>query len=338
MTLLHRHTSMLLLAAMALLGMWSCNDSGDREVENPAPSVYYWRSTYALTEGQKAWMRHEGIRKMYLHMFDITMRDGLSMPVATVSFKDSLPQGVEVIPTVFIEEPVVRNEESIDTLAARIVERVQKMARANGFRYRELQMDCDWTSTSQERYYELLRLIAKADTSVTLSATIRLHQLQMAPPPVSYGALMLYNTGDFRKANSDRNPILDQRDVEPYLRYLRKYPLPLCAAYPNYKWQLLFAGEEFKGILYDQDLNDSTLYAATPRSEGQRSDYQEYSVVGSRTIYMSLGANPLHLIPGEKVKVWSVDKAARDTVRQMVEKYRPGINKQIITYHLSAIE
>ena len=27
------------------------------------------------------------------------------------------------------------------------------------------------------------------------------------------------------------------RDVKPYLRHLSGYPLPLCAAYPVYRWQ-----------------------------------------------------------------------------------------------------
>jgi predicted secreted Zn-dependent protease len=47
---------------------------------------------------------------------------------------------------------------------------------------------------------------------------------------------MIYNTGDPRKF-MERNPILDLRDVEPYLRYLPAYPLPLAAAYPVYRWQ-----------------------------------------------------------------------------------------------------
>ena len=32
------------------------------------------------------------------------------------------------------------------------------------------------------------------------------------------------------------NPILDFRDVGPYLKRLDDYPLPLAAAYPVYQW------------------------------------------------------------------------------------------------------
>ena len=34
----------------------------------------------------------------------------------------------------------------------------------------------------------------------------------------------------------ERNPILDIRDVMPYVKRLDDYPLPLAAAYPVYQW------------------------------------------------------------------------------------------------------
>jgi hypothetical protein len=57
----------------------------------------------------------------------------------------------------------------------------------------------------------------------------------MKAPPADYGVLMLYNTGDPRRF-MERNPVLDLRDVQPYLRHLSNYPLPLAAAYPVYRW------------------------------------------------------------------------------------------------------
>ena len=46
---------------------------------------------------------------------------------------------------------------------------------------------------------------------------------------------MVYNTGDPRKWQ-ERNPILDYRDVYPYLKHLDQYALPLAVAYPVYQW------------------------------------------------------------------------------------------------------
>ena len=96
-------------------------------------------------------------------------------------------------------------------------------------------------------YYDFLREVREAWKSLggtrILSTTIRLHQLSMEAPPVDYGALMIYNTGDPQKW-TERNPILDQRDVAPYLRYLDDYPLPMAAAYPVFSWLRIISGVE----------------------------------------------------------------------------------------------
>ena len=84
-----------------------------------------------------------------------------------------------------------------------------------------------------------------------LSATIRLHQLSQPAPPVDYGALMVYNTADPRRL-TDHNPILDIRDVEPYMKHLKGYKLPLATAYPLFSWQLLFNGTAFNRFLYGE--------------------------------------------------------------------------------------
>jgi hypothetical protein len=57
----------------------------------------------------------------------------------------------------------------------------------------------------------------------------------MEEPPADYGVLMVYNTGNPQQ-HPERNPILDLRDVKPYLRWLKDYPLPMAAAYPAFSW------------------------------------------------------------------------------------------------------
>ena len=102
----------------------------------------------------------------------------------------------------------------------------------------EIQIDCDYTGRSRQTYYDFLAEVRQeaAKHHLRLSTTIRLHQLAMPAPPVDYGVLMIYNTGDPQKFQ-ERNPILDLRDVQPYLRYLAGYPLPLASAYPVFLWQ-----------------------------------------------------------------------------------------------------
>ena len=163
------------------------------------------------------------------------MNDGATEPSpnATISFSDTLPADIEIIPTVYITEDCMHKP--YKNLAKKIVERIKQMNETNDIKdVREIQIDCDYTSRSRQTYYSFLKEVVREWNS-KVSTTIRLHQLSMPAPPVDYGVLMVYNTGDPRKWE-ERNPILDYRDVYPYLSRLDKYQLPLATAYPVYQW------------------------------------------------------------------------------------------------------
>ena len=147
----------------------------------------------------------------------------------------------------------------------------------------------------------------------------------MAPPPVDYGVLMMYNTGDFRDHDC-ANPILSEDDVAPYLRYLADYKLPLCAAYPNFGWDLLFQGTEFKAILYGEDMSDSTVY--------ERIDSLRHLVVQSRYQYQSLGGTAVHLNAGDSVLTRLPSSATVLAIHDALSHHRPDINGQVIIYCL----
>jgi hypothetical protein len=157
-------------------------------------------------------------------------------PNATISFSDSLPDGIEIIPTIYITEDCMHKPHK--DLAEKVVQRIRQMNETNNINnVHEIQIDCDYTSKSRATYYQFLETIKSQLSTIhyQLSTTIRLHQLSMPAPPVDYGALMVYNTGDPRKWQ-ERNPILDYRDVYPYLKHLDQYALPLAVAYPVYQW------------------------------------------------------------------------------------------------------
>ena len=162
-------------------------------------------------------------------------------PNATISFSDTLPSNVEMIPTVYITEDCMHKPHK--DLAKKIVDRIVQMNETNNINHvHEIQIDCDYTSKSRATYYKFLEEVKaniaskSGSTNITrLSTTIRLHQLSMPAPPVDYGVLMVYNTGNPQKWQ-ERNPILDYRDVYPYLSRLDQYPLPLATAYPVYQW------------------------------------------------------------------------------------------------------
>ena len=200
-------------------------------------SVYYWRTDLRLDSAEKAFLNQYNIKKVYCRYFDVVMNDGASEPSpnATITFSDTLPEGIEIIPTIYITEDCMHK--SYKDLAKKIADRILQMNETNDIKnVREIQIDCDYTSKSRTTYYKFLEEIRHhLSTAYHLSTTIRLHQLSMPAPPVDYGVLMVYNTGDPRKWE-ERNPILDYRDVYPYLSRLDKYPLPLATAYPVYQW------------------------------------------------------------------------------------------------------
>jgi hypothetical protein len=230
-----------------LLALTGCQQHYDMVDTN---AVYYWRTELRLDSTERTFLNNHNINKVYCRYFDVVMapipqHEGqpapdeavmTPMPNATISFIDTLPEGVEIVPTVYITEDCMH--ERHEGLAGKLVRRILQMNETNDIHgVSEIQIDCDYTARSRQVYYDFLEEV-RSQLSIIhyqLSITIRLHQLSMPPPPVDYGVLMLYNTGDPQRF-TERNPVLDMRDVAPYLRYLDSYPLPLAPAYPVYLW------------------------------------------------------------------------------------------------------
>ena len=222
--------AVVLLAAVMMTG---CQQS-DMPQEN---AVYYWRTEWRTDSVERAFLQQYHINKIYCRYFDVVMNsDGEPMPNATIRFVQDQLANMKLIPTVFITEDCMHKVHN--GLAKKLVDRIVQMNETNDITgVDELQIDCDYTARSRKTYYDFLQ--AARDEAkkhgMRLSTTIRLHQLSMPVPPADYGVLMIYNTGDPNKFN-ERNPILDIRDVQPYLRYLADYELPLAAAYPTFRW------------------------------------------------------------------------------------------------------
>ena len=219
----------------------SCTSAPEPIPLEEGNAVYYWRTDLRLDSTERAFLQQYHINKVYCRYFDVVMSEsGEPKPNATITFSDTLPDSIEIIPTVYITEDCMHQKH--DGLAERLVKRILQMNETNNINnVREIQIDCDYTSKSRKTYYDLLKEVSEKwkvkseKRNAILSTTIRLHQLAMEAPPVDYGALMIYNTGNPNKWE-ERNPILDYRDVYPYLKRLDQYPLPLAAAYPVFHW------------------------------------------------------------------------------------------------------
>ena len=226
----------LLIAVLMLTG---CQQQSPMPQQN---SVYYWRTEWHLDSVERNFLKQYDIQKVYCRYFDVVMRNDEPMPNATISFAEPVDPSLSIVPTVYITEDCMHSEHK--GLAKKIVERIIQMNETNDVKQvKEIQIDCDYTGRSMKTYYQFLEDVRKiADRhDMRLSTTIRLHQLSMEVPPADYGVLMLYNTGNPQKY-AERNPILDIRDVMPYISKLDDYALPLASAYPVFLWQRTIYG------------------------------------------------------------------------------------------------
>ena len=260
----------------------ACHERASAPSLPVANAVYYWRTAWRLDEWESAFLSRYGVRRVYCRYFDVVMRDGQPMPNATLRFPDDtplhVPDSVELVPTVYITADCMSGAPSggWPLLADRLVRRVVQMNATHDLPpARELQVDCDYTQRSRTAYYDFLSQVRTAALrhGMRLSVTIRLHQLSMPAPPADYGVLMVYNTGDPQRF-AERNPILDIRDVRPYVSRLGGYPLPLAAAYPVYRWQ-----RSIGGVRIEHSVEAHEILAAKKMIEGAREDMSHTIII-----------------------------------------------------------
>lgn len=268
------------------------------EGQKTCRSAYYWSTVFELDSLQRQFIQKQGISRIYLRYFDVVMRDGEAMPNATVQVSTTVPKGVEIVPVVYIVNDCMRMAQpQLDSL---LLTRILKMTETHDLGpVKEIQIDCDWTKQTQTAYFNMLERLHQrtAEKGITLSATIRLHQLSMMVPPVDKGVLMMYNTGDVTKRGGT-NAILDMKDVEPFLRALDDYDLPLATAYPVFAWQVAFRGQRFLGFMHADD--------------------------------------ELPLMAGDTVLTVEPSLETVLKARDAVEKVRPRANDEMILYEISS--
>ncbi len=148
-----------------------------RKVLPEGNAVYYWRTDFRLDSTERAFLKQYHINKVYCRYFDVVMNDSLGpMPNATITFSDSLPEDIEIIPTVFIVENCMHKKP--EGLAQKLVNRILQMNETNDIKnVKEIQIDCDYTAKSRMFYYQFLEELHSQLSTMNykLSTTIRLH-------------------------------------------------------------------------------------------------------------------------------------------------------------------
>ncbi len=341
----------ILLFSLSLLSLCACSraaastdapeaatDTVETNLHAEKRAVYYWKTVLNLDSAERAFLRRHDIGRMYVRLFDVVKGesprlDEKAVPNASLRVDyptydmlvDSFPK-METVPVVYITLDALKAMKGNEgTLARNIVSRARNMCTFNGLHtVSELQLDCDWTPSTEQSFFTLCDSARAALKQLSLqwklSSTIRLHQLARKVPPVDRGVLMVYNTGSFNDPDVT-NSIIDPRDVEPYMKYLPDYKLHLDVAYPTYSWQLLFHDRKFQGLVSGLEVTDSSRFA--PRGKNlyvalRDMPYNDYSMIRR----------------GDMVRQESSDYADISRVRDMIERRITTRPHSTILYHL----
>lgn len=249
-----------------LILLTSCKQK--REVQT---SFYFWKTVYQSNSVEQSYLQHFNSKSIFVRILDVD-RDlnGKISPVAPIKFKDKLPANLQLVPVVFIVNDILTHtdQNQLKKLSANIVQFVNAKAKqADKSSYQELQIDCDWTATTRQNYFYLLKELKQLLPTTEISSTLRLHQLKNQEksgiPPADKVLLMCYNMGNLRKYGT-QNSILDVAELKKYVaKNLGYYPMPIDIALPLFSWAVVFRNGSYAGIskrLKATDLNDNSLF------------------------------------------------------------------------------
>ena len=246
-------------------------DVAAKEARDSGNGIYYWKTVFELNDFERNFLTEHQVKRLYLRFFDVMPADPNAssnyhvnyeaVPNANLLFHDPMPEGMEIVPVVYITIEALRLiNSSLNDYSGLIVERILNMADFHDLGViHEVQLDCDWTQQTQEGYFRLCEAVRDQlkPYGIQLSCTIRLWQLACACPPVDRGVLMLYNTGSITDPNTS-NAILDLDDVKDYLKG-KPYGLPLDFAYPTYSWYVWFRDNTYMGLFRQRPDNDTLV-------------------------------------------------------------------------------
>jgi len=270
------------LVALLLL---SCHEK--REERKVERSFYYWKSVLKLTDFEKQQMDNLHVKTIYLKFFDVDWDGPGSMPVPKAKLqaaRDKLQGGIQVIPTVFISNECIQKIDTsqLQALALNINKLINDISASNNFTpAAEIQIDCDWTAATKEKYFTLLKHIKQQTSHLTISATIRLHQVKFfgktGVPPVDRGLLMCYNMGNLKNPGT-KNSIIETEELKKYIGNLSTYPLPLDIGLPLFDWMVLYRNGMYSGLI--ENLPVTVFTGAVAVKKGNRLEMLKDTLLG----------------------------------------------------------
>ena len=106
-------------------------------------SMYYWQTTLHIDSLEQHFLQAHDVSRLYVRYFDVVLdeRKG-TVPNATISFEGKVPEGVEIVPTIYIVNECMR--QNVDSLPRLILKRILQMNETNDIAgVEEIQIDCE---------------------------------------------------------------------------------------------------------------------------------------------------------------------------------------------------
>ncbi len=250
-------------------------------------SYYYWKTSFQPDSIEQKYLDAIEVPQVYVRYFDLVLNETAQqvqpqMPLQWTDSKISKP----IVPVIFIKNNIWEHLDSnaIDTLAQKSIQLLEQMNKAKGLKCQALQIDCDWTASTQNKYFYYLKSCRKildahepkssfAPLSM-LSSTIRLHQLKYPEktgvPPVDKGVLMLYNMGKIDA--TEQNSIYNRQTCLQYLPSISRYKLRLDVALPIFSWGIHLRGQQVLGLM--PKLSEDSLNKITEFKKIRSNRYQ----------------------------------------------------------------
>ncbi len=299
---------------------------------SPTPAFYHWQTHLSLTSRERGYLDSLGVQRLYAKFFDVDWDAGAAMgvPLAQIQIDTQYLDDLQIIPTIFITNRCMLNlpQGDVGELANNIYNLIYRLGQQlPNWQPAEIQIDCDWSSQSREKYFALLKALRQRMTDpIALSATIRLHQLKYADqtgiPPVDRGMLMFYNMGDLEDWQ-EPNSILNLDKARPYLS--GDYALPLDLALPIFHWGVVFRE---RALVHLSHALDTTVLQ----------DTLHFHKIGPGRfqIMKSTYLDGYYLYKDDLIRLEGVDQKALLEASRMLKTQINQIEPRVAFYHLDS--
>ncbi|MEN9571683.1 MAG: hypothetical protein RL172_2914 [Bacteroidota bacterium] len=326
--------SCIALATAVVMCLYACTANSTVNSHRTSRGFYYWKSVFNLSSSEQDVLQAQGITTLYIKFFDVdwNKQTGSPVPVAPIRFnsKPVFKNQVDIIPTVFITNQCIQQitAQQCQALAQKIQTLLQQITQLNNIQpVYEIQIDCDWTARTKERYFSILQYLQQQDTLHVYSSTIRFYQIKYwqktGVPPVKKGLLMCYNMGNLTSPVT-KNSILDIAVMKQYTNALSNYPLSLDVALPLFEWMVLFRQQQYAGLI--QHLQPGMLSGVAIQESQNTYRVQADTLLANVQLYKS------DLLRYEDSPPSTVQKAAS----LLAKTITPG-NRRVVLFHLDSL-